>query len=129
METINVNDIPSAAGAKAVQTKEVELKNVILKNGKTKDMSVKVVPFDRSNNTHVGFAFAYSDMIYRMPSDFKNVSEAAQAYCAIFMVHKTEDETNENSDFNTVLNDLRAARTLFHQPEIQKELNDFFANA
>lgn len=107
----------------------VELKNVLLKGGGSENITVKVVPFNRYNNSHVEFAYAYSDMLYRAPSDFTNVSEASKAYVKLFMVHKEEDEKNPESDFSKVYNDLRACRTLFHQDKISLDLNNFFENA
>ena len=84
------------------------------------------MPFDRYNNEHVEFGFSYADMIGRMPSEFRNLSDAARAYVRLFMVRKREDETDKNSDFNKVLGDLSSCRELIYNPKIVQELTDFF---
>jgi len=107
---------------------KVELKRVITPDGE-QDLTVEVVPFNRRNDDHVDFAFAYMDMLGRVPSKFANVSEAARGYVDLFMAHKEEDAVDANSSFACVRKDVRASRVLFHQPKAQKELQDFFGNA
>lgn len=114
---------------KKIAFESIELKKVLVKGLEPKTITVEVVPFDPYNDEHVEFSYAYSDMLYRMPSAFKDVSEASRTYVKKFMVHTGEDEDNAESDFNRVYNDLRACRVLFHKETISKALNDFFANA
>ncbi len=109
---------------------EIELKNVLVKKSRTsEDLKVKVVPFDRYNDKHVEFAYAYSDMVYRAPSTFTSIDDAARAYVKLFLVHTEEDEKNEDSVYNKVARDTRACRTIFNQDVIMAELEDFFENA
>lgn len=113
-----------------VATTEIEVKNVLDKNSKKAEtLKVNVVPFDRYNDAHVEFAYSYSDMLYKAPSDFKSVNDAARAYVKLFIVHKVDDEKKESSTFSKVANDLRACRTMFNQDGIMLALNDFFENA
>lgn len=104
------------------------LKNVLCPEGQ-RDINVQVTDFDRRKDAHVDFAYAYADMLGRVPSKFSNVSDAAREYVTLFMHHKQEDELDAGSDYTCVLKDLRACRTLFHQPDVQKQLQDFFVNA
>ena len=115
--------------AKKITVETVELKNVMFGDGQKKDVSVDVVPFDPYNDDHVEFAYGYSDMLFRAPSAFKNISEAARGYVALFMVHTREQETQADSTYNMVLKDTRACRTLFNREGIMLALNDFFENA
>lgn len=126
-----IENMPNAMTAKntGIQKRKVELKNVLFGQTGAQDITVEVVPFNRRNDDHVEFAYAYSDMLFRAPSEFENISQAARRYVAMFMVHKVEDETNPDSNLNKVLGDLRACRILFNQPETQKEFQDFFENA
>lgn len=126
---INPSEIPSHGIKKTIEKTKVELKNVLFGDRQSKDITVEVVPFDRYDEAHVAFAYSYSDMLFRAPSPFKSISDAAQAYVLLFMAHSEEDKANASSDINLVLGDLRACRTLFHQPDIAKALDDFFANA
>jgi len=126
---INPSDIPSGKRAvKETKTEKIELKNVLFDGGQC-DITVEVIPFDRYKDEHVEFAYAYSDMLFRAPSEFKNVSEASRAYVRTFMVRKKDDETDASSNFSKVVGDLRACRTMFHQPNIMQALNDFFGGA
>lgn len=104
---------------------KVEIKGVICPVGE-RDITVEVIPFNRRNDEHVEFAYSYSDMLYRVPSDFKNVSEAARKYAAMFIAYKEEDLTNPESDYNTICADTRACRTLFYKENFQKALQGFF---
>lgn len=110
-----------------------EFEKVTLKNVKTadgeKDITVEIVPFNRRNDDHVDFAFGVSDMFGRMPSDFRNVSDAARRCVELFVVHTEEEANDPNSDFSLVRDDTRAARTLYSTASIQKAMSDFFANA
>lgn len=125
-----VTEIPVAgAQNKTFQKRKVELKNVIFGTTGSQDIIVEVIPFDRRNDEHVEFAFAYSDMLMRAPSEFENISQAARKYVTLFMVHTAEDETNENSNFLKVVGDLRACRILFNNVHTQKEFSDFFGLA
>lgn len=129
-EKVNVTQIPGVGSVtKKVEKTEIALKNVLFGDGRSADINVEVVPFDCYDVKHVEFAYSYSDMLFRAPSPFKSISEAAQSYVAIFMVHKEVDKSNPESNINRVYNDLRACRTLFHQPEISQALDDFFVNA
>lgn len=122
-----VENVPT--GTNQVELKEIELKNVLAKGLPDENIKVKVVPFDRYSDAHVEFAYAYSDMLYRMPSEFKNGNDAAKAYVKLFVVHTEDEEKDVKSKFNMVKNDLRACRTLFNQDEIMKSLTNFFENA
>lgn len=126
METVDKDFFKDSA---EIVLQEVELKNVLIKGKNPENIKVKVVPFDRYNEKHVEFAYAYSDMLYRAPSTFSNVSEASKAYVRIFVAHTEADEKNKESDYNKVLSDLRAARSIFNQDAIMLALNDFFENA
>lgn len=126
---IDPNSIPSATNVKKIVKQKITLKNVMYGNDSEKDIDVEVLPFNRRNDAHVEFAYAYSDMLFRLPSAYKDVSEISRAYVAIFMVRTKEQEQTEDSDFTLVYNDLRACRTLFNQPGIQQALNDFLGNA
>ena len=127
---VDPNAIPGSANAPVKERKldKVTVKNVRA-NGTLKDIDVELVAFDPFNDDHVEFAYNHSDMIYRAPSPFATISDAARGYVRMFMVHTSEDEKNPNSDFNMVLNDVRACRTLFHTENVQKALADFFENA
>ena len=122
-----VENIPT--GANPVELKEIELKNVLVKGLPDENIKVRIVPFDRYNEAHVSFAYEYSDMLFKAPSPFKNINEAARGYVKIFVAHIVDEEKDEKSNFNKVLNDLRACRTLFNQDDIMIALNDFFENA
>lgn len=128
MKQVDLNAIPNASNKKEIELETVELKNVITSDGE-QDIAVQVVPFDKRNDDHVDFAFAFIDMAGGGRSAFSNASEASRRYVELFMKHTVDDESNQNSDFNKVRKDLRAARTLFFQPNIQNALKDFFANA
>jgi len=113
-----------------VEVEEIELKNVLVKKTRTtENLKVKVIPFDRYNDKHVEFAYAYSDMLYRAPSSFTNVDDTSRAYVKLFLVHKEAEEKKDDSVFTKVSQDLRACRTLFNQDNIMGALNDFFENA
>lgn len=113
-----------------VKLQEIELKNVLVKATRSEEnIKVKVVPFDRYNDKHVEFAYSYSDMLYRAPSPFKNVDDAAREYVKVFVAHTEADEKDEKTTFSKVLNDSRARRTLFNQDAIMSALSDFFENA
>jgi hypothetical protein len=115
---------------KPVELLTVELKNVLIKKTRTSEnLSVQVVPFDRYDDSHVEFAYAYSDMLYRAPSKFKTVDDASRGYVQTFLARKEEDLTNEDSTFNKVLHDTRACRTLFNSEVVMIALTDFFENA
>nr|DAL72683.1 MAG TPA: hypothetical protein [Caudoviricetes sp.] len=126
-----IENMPTAMNAKnsGIQKRKVELKNVLFGTTGSQDITAEVIPFNRRNDDHVEFAYAYSDMLFRAPSEFENISQAARKYVALFMVHRSEDELNPESNFNKVLRDLRACRILFNQAETQKEFQDFFENA
>lgn len=126
-KVIDSSAIPTAKSAKEVKLEKVELKNVLFDGGQ-EDLTVEVMPFDRYDEKHTEFAYAYSDMLCKIQSELTSVSEASRAYVCIFMVHTIEDKKNRTSSFNKVLGDLRACRSLFHQPEVLKSLNDFFEN-
>lgn len=111
-----------------IKTRKITLKNVKTEIG-SKDITVEVVPFNERNDSHVEFAFGVSDMMGRLPSPYSNVNDAARAYVELFMVHKEEELNNPVSNVSLVRADLRASRTLFHDPGFQKELRDFFENA
>jgi len=70
-----------------LELREVTLKNVVTPDGET-SLTVKVLPFNKRNDDHVDFAFAYMDMLGRVPSKFQNVSDAAKGYVELFMAHK-----------------------------------------
>ena len=129
-KVLNPNDVPVAGkSVKKAQTDKVMLRNVLYGDRQRRDMTVEVIQFDPYNDEHVEFAYAYSDMLYRAPSAFRNVGEAARAYVQLFMVHTKENEINPDSDYNHVLNDLRACRTLFNREGIILALDSFFENA
>lgn len=113
---------------KGLVLRKVTLKNVLTPTGE-RDIEAQVVPFDRRKDEHTDFAYAYIDMLGRMPSEFRNMSDASKAYVRQFMVHKAEDEKNPESDFACVLSDTRAARTLLNTDETQQEFHAFFENA
>lgn len=131
MKEVDKNTIPNAGQIKDLE--KIELKNVLWKDAEgtkhKEDVTAEVIEFDDYNDQHVEFAYAHSDMLFKAPSIFKDVSEASRAYVKIFMAHKAEDEERKDSNFNKVYNDLRACRTLFNQDSIMKKLNDFFDNA
>jgi len=109
---------------------KVELLNVLVKKTRTtENITVDVVPFDRFNDAHVEFAYAYSDMLYRAPSSFKTVDDTSRAYAKLFVVHEQDEEKVETSTLYKVLNDLRACRTLFNQEKITSDIVNFFENA
>lgn len=122
-----VDNVPKE-GTK-IELQEIELKNVLVKGAADENITVKVVPFDKYSDSHVEFAYSYSDMLYKAPSPFKNVNDAARGYVKIFVAHTEEEEKDPKSLFSKVQNDLRACRTLFNQDNIMKALNDFFENA
>lgn len=125
-----VSNFPIAGNAQqGVKTRKVLLKNVVFGTDGQEDIEVEVVPFNRRNDDHVDFAFAFSDMLQRVPSEFSSISDAARRYVQLFMVHSAADETNADSKYNKVCGDLRSARILLNQPETQLELTDFFGNA
>jgi len=107
----------------------IDLKNVLVKGEGAEDITVQVVDFDRYNDAHVKFAYNYSDMLFRAPSPFSDVSEAAKEYVKKFLVHTEADEKDPKSTFSKIYNDLRACRTLFHKEKITLDLNNFFENA
>ena len=106
----------------------IVLKNVLTPEGE-RDITADVVPFSRRNDAHVDFAYAYADMMGRMPSRFGNLTDVSRGYVELFMVHKEDDAKNSESDYSCVLSDVRACRTLFHQEDAQKSFHGFFANA
>ena len=106
----------------------VELRKVLTPEGE-RDIKVQVEPFNRRKEAHTDFAFAFMDMLGRMPSEYKNMTEVARGYVETFMAHKAEHADDPNSDFACVLSDARACRTLFNNPVAQKQFSDFFANA
>ena len=123
-----VDSFPTAL--QPIELKEVELKNVLIKATRTtENLKVKVIPFDRYNDDHVEFAYAYSDMLYRVPSKFKTMDDASKGYVKLFVEHKFEDEKDEKSTFSKVLKDLRACRTLFNSDDVSMSFTDFFENA
>lgn len=130
MKEIDASMIPGAvANANKKTTTTVELKNVLFGTDGKENISVEVVPFNPRNDDHVDFAYTYADMLSGAPAAFENISQCARRYVELFMAHTTEDITNENSKFRKVYGDLRASRTLFHQPDMQKALQDFFEPA
>lgn len=110
---------------KEVEFIKMELKNVLTPDGE-RNITVQIVPFNRRNDAHVEFAFAYGDMCGRAPSEFRNMSDAAKRFAELFIVHKADDLKDANSDISCVLHDVRACRTAFLNPDVQKQLNDFF---
>lgn len=123
---INPNAIPTADSVRTeVEFDEVVIPNVI-DGDSERDITVQVIPFNRRDDSHVEFAYAFSDMLYRAPSRFRDISEAARSYVTLFMRHTKEESNSAGSDFNLIMNDLRACRILFNHPKIQKDLNDFF---
>lgn len=108
---------------------KIILKNVLVDGDTQKDVTVELVPFSRRNDEHVDFAFGYSDMLSRVPSEFHSLTDVAVRAVELFMVHKEEDANNDKSDFYLVRNDKRAARTLLNTPSLQKALFSFFENA
>lgn len=111
-----------------IKTRKITLKNVKTVDGE-KDIIAEVVPFNHRNDDHVEFAFGVSDMLGRLPSPYRSMNDAAKAYVELFMVHKEEDLRNPASDAYLVSHDIRASRTLFNDPDFQKELQSFFENA
>lgn len=123
-----VNKIPGSDVTPELNIRKIELKNVV-RGVEDTDIIVEVMPFNHRNNEHVEFAFNYSDMLCNAPSPFKDVNDASRRYVELFMVHKADDATIPMSNFSCVYNDLRAARTLFHDLTFQAELGRFFENA
>lgn len=116
----------------AAETKgfeEIELKNVLTKDKRALDITVQVVPFDRYSDVHVDFAYSYSDMLYRLPSELSGASAAAKKYAEIFLVRTEADVDDKNSNYNHVINDTRACRSLFNRGDNQVAMTDFFENA
>lgn len=113
---------------KNIKLEKLELRNVLTSNGDA-NIVVELVPFNRRNDDHVDFALAYADMLGRMPSEFRNMSDAAVRAVELFVVHKEEDANNAESDFSYVRADKRAARTVLNSMALQKALADFFENA
>lgn len=111
------------------QFEKITLKNVAVNDNEEKDFIVELVPFNRRNDEHVDFAFAYSDMLARLPSVFGSITDVAVRAVEIFMVHKEDEAMDVNSVYYAVHNDKRAARTLLHTPSLQKAIADFFENA
>ena len=111
------------------QLEKVTLKNVLCEDGSQKNITVEIVPFSRRNDDHVDFAFAYSDMLGRIPSPFRDMTDVAIRAVELFVVHKEEDALDVNSDYYLVHKDKRAARTLLNTPSLQQALFDFFENA
>mgnify|MGYP006867374078 CR=1 FL=1 len=109
--------------------KQVEVKNVLTPTGEERNFTVEIVPFNRRNDDHVRFAFAYLDMLNKLPSELSSVSDAAQRFVELFVAHKAEDISNPDSVYSCIVKDIRAARTLFNDRELQKSLFDFFENA
>jgi len=107
---------------------KVVLRNVLVGN-EEKDVTVEIVPFNRRNDEHVDFALGVMDMFGRVPSEFRNITDAAQRAVELFVVHKADDTVENKLIYDSVRNDKRAARFLFNTPSIQKSLNDFFENA
>jgi hypothetical protein len=122
-----VNELPKEG--EEIELKEIEVKNVLVRGKEPETLRVKVVPFDRYNDKHVEFAYAYSDMLYRAPSVFKNVSDVSRGYVQIFVSHTDADAKEAGTAFSKVANDLRSCRTLFNQDDIMSALSDFFENA
>lgn len=111
-----------------MELKSITLKNVLIKETRTEeDVTVQIIPFDKFDDDHVEFAYAYSDMLYRAPSKFKNMDDAARGYVKTFVAY--EDENDKNSPYAKVAQDLRACRTLFNQDDIALALASFFENA
>lgn len=100
----------------------------VLDGDKERDITVNTIPFNKRNDEHVRFAYAFSDMLFRAPSPFTDICDAAKAYVPIFVQHSSAEELDANSDYNLIYNDLRACRVLFNSPTIQKAFNDFFGN-
>ena len=112
------------------QLEKITLKNVAMSDGTEQNLTVEVVPFNRRNDDHVDFALAYSDMLAKLPSPFKTVTDAAVRAVELFMVHKEEDANDINSPYYAVHADKRAARILFNTSStLQKSIFDFFENA
>lgn len=107
---------------------KVELKKVLC-GGIEKDLTVEIVPFNRRNDDHVDFALATADLLGRMPSEFRSITDAARRCAELFIVHTEAQANDATSDYSYVLNDKRACRVLFNTPSIQKSLNDFFTIA
>ncbi len=127
-QKIKPSGIPGIEDKKGVQPIKVQLRNVMF-NRSTEDIEVEVVPFDQFNEDHVDFAYKYSDMLFRAPSAFRDISDASKAYAMLFVVHTKESENDPDSKISKVLGDTRACRTLLMRPEIQAALDTFFANA
>lgn len=107
---------------------KVELKNVITDEG-MKNLTVELVPFNYRNDDHVRFAYNIGDMYQRLPSAFRDLSDAAHRFVELFVVHTEEDAQNVNSVYSIVQNDTRACRTLLNNVKFQKDITDFFVNA
>lgn len=114
---------------KTLELEKVVLKNVVMNDGTLKDIEIELVPFSYRNDSHVDFAFAYADMLGRIPSPFSSVSDAAVRAVELFMVHKEEEAKDPNSLYSAVHKDKRAARTVLGTASLQKALGDFFENA
>lgn len=127
-QKINPSGIPGIEDKKGAKPIKVTLRNV-MSNHATEDIEVEVMPFDQFNEDHVDFAYKYSDMLFRAPSPFSNISDASKAYVLLFVVHTKDSENDPNSKISKVLGDTRASRTLLMRPEIQAALDTFFANA
>lgn len=128
METNKIKGLEHLPVKKETKLTKVELKNVIC-GPEDRDLTVEIVNFDRRNDDHVTFAFDYADFLHKSASPFTSQNEAARKFVQLFMAHKADDETNQDSTFSYVYNDLRASRTLFFTPEFQKQLVDFLTNA
>lgn len=108
---------------------KLELKNVLMQDGSSKNITVEIIPFNRRDDAHVDFAFAYADMLGRMPSPFSTATDAALRAVELFVVHKEAEAKNPESDFYAVAHDKRAARLVLNAPGLQDSLGAFFENA
>lgn len=110
----------------------VELKDVLVRSTRTKEtLNVEVVAFDEFNDAHQEFAYNFSDLLYAQKSaNFESDrNTVARKYVELFLCHAAEDADNDKSVYSKVRGDLRACRTLLHQPEVEKEFLDFFGLA
>lgn len=114
---------------KTLELVSLELKNVLMSDGSQKNVTVQIVPFNRRNDDHVDFAFAYVDMLSRVPSPFSTITDAAVRAVELFVAHKEAESKDVNSDFYAVVHDKRAARIVLNEPSLQASLGAFFENA
>ena len=83
---------------KELVLRKVTLKNVLTPTGE-RDIEVQVVPFDRRKDEHTDFAYAYIDMLGRMPSEFRNMSDASKpmfvsSWCIKLRTRKIRNRTS-----------------------------------